>query len=138
MGAKPSNLVLVVDDETDSASAAAVLLRNEGYSPKVANSYAEAIAFARRVDLLVITDIGPTEVSGERLLNEIRGFYPVRSIAVTGWCEGEIYAIPARSSFDRWLLKPVSMERLIGAVSELLQAGPYADGSKGPSLGVGR
>jgi len=130
MGAKPSNLVLVVDNKTDSATAAAVLLGNEGYNPKVANSYAQAIAFARncRIDLLIITDIGRTEGSGERLLNEIRGFYPVRSIAVTGWCEGEIYAIRARSSFDRWLLKPVSMERLIGAVSELLEAGAYSDG----------
>ena len=119
-----SAMVLIVDNHADSGAAAARALSYDGHSARAVANHVDALEFARncRVDLL-IADIGTAGSSGEELLSDIRALYPIGSIAVTGWGDGETYARRGRSEFDRWLFKPVSTDDLLTVVAEVLLHG---------------
>ena len=117
--------ILVVDDDADSASVLARLLRRDGYEVRVAISMAEAshCAVAWRPDFL-ISDVKLTDGDGCELLRRVRRVYPVRAIAVTGYV-GEPFEQQCRDAgYERVLAKPFRFEQVQAAIEFQLPAAP--------------
>lgn len=120
--------VLVVEDHEDTALLTSRILRADGYEVAVAHGYEPALSVARanRFDALVC-DLGLPDGDGCRLLAEVRSLYPVRAVAVTGYGQPLDRARCEAAGFDRFLLKPVSLDQLRAAVDGATQDLPCHD-----------
>lgn len=117
--------VLVVDDNLDSCVWMTCLL--ELYGIEVHSTFTVHQALAAFVELrpdLVISDIALPGEDGYSLLRQIRQIEdrldkstPV--IAVTALEELEARFSESEARFDKWLLKPVDIDELIGAIAYL-------------------
>ncbi len=127
--------VLLVDDERNVLRAWVQALRLAGLNVDTAVSGKEALAKCDEIpfDVVVVDFIMP-QMSGVELLERIRKKLPfVRSIIVSGKIDGSVEEQDIRAQIreeveaDIYLHKPLSNERLIGAVSALAQAGDDKD-----------
>lgn len=121
--------ILVVDDNTDSAEALALLLRLKGHETQVAGDGAEALSAAGnfRPDVALL-DVGLPVMSGHEVARRIRAEpwgKEMILIALTGWGQEEDRRKSAEVGFDHHLVKPVDVPGLL----ELL-VGPQR--SRGP------
>ncbi|WP_375471912.1 response regulator [uncultured Nostoc sp.] len=117
--------VLVVDDDLDSCVWMTYLL--ELYGIEVHSTFTVHQALAAFVELrpdLVLSDIAMPDEDGYSLLRQIRQIEdrldkstPV--IAVTGLGELEARFPKSQARFDQWLLKPVDIDELVGAIAHL-------------------
>ncbi len=108
--------ILVVDDNRDSASTLAILLRLMGNVTKTANDGAEAVEAASdfRPDV-VLLDIGLPIFDGYEACRRIRqqpGGAEMVMVAVTGWGQDEDRARSSEAGFDHHLVKPVDQATL--------------------------
>ena len=108
--------ILVVDDNRDSASTLAILLRLMGNVTKTANDGVEAVEAASdfRPDV-VLLDIGLPILDGYEACRRIRqqpGGAEMVMVAVTGWGQGEDRARSSEAGFDHHLVKPVDQATL--------------------------
>ncbi len=108
--------ILVVDDNRDSASTLAILLRLMGNVTKTANDGAEAVEAASdfRPDV-VLLDIGLPILDGYEACRRIRqqpGGAEMVMVAVTGWGQDEDRARSSEAGFDHHLVKPVDQATL--------------------------
>jgi CheY-like chemotaxis protein len=116
--------ILVVDDQADSASALARLLRHESHRVKVAHTVAGAVALAagaQPIDLL-ISDIGLPDGNGCDLLLHLREHYrrqDLSAIALTGHGEEHWLEECQRAGYRHFLVKPVVFQDLLKSIAEL-------------------
>lgn len=108
--------ILVVDDNQDSASTLAILLRLMGNVTKTANDGLQAVEAASdfRPDV-VLLDIGLPQIDGYEACRRIRrqpGGNEVVMVAVTGWGQDEDRIRSSEAGFDHHLVKPVDQATL--------------------------
>jgi two-component system NtrC family response regulator len=107
--------ILVIDDEAAQRDAIAGFLRKKGFSLATAASGHEGIAHVREhhVDL-VLTDYKMPDITGEDVLQEIRGINPtIPVVVITAYGSIErAVGIMKKGAFD-YVQKPVDLEELL-------------------------
>jgi two-component system CheB/CheR fusion protein len=115
--------MLVVDDDSETASAFAALLQLEGALVATAHDGEDALALLERnhVDLLVC-DISMPGMDGYELMGQVRTnprLAQLPAIALTGYTVGADDQRARASGFDLTLTKPVSLDALIAAAEQV-------------------
>jgi PAS domain S-box-containing protein len=117
--------VLVADDNVDSATSLAMLLRLMGNEVHTAHDGLQAVAVARDLQPdLALLDIGMPKLNGYDTCQRIReesGGRKVLLVALTGWGQDEDIRRSHLAGFDRHLVKPVepaALEKLLGSMAE--------------------
>ncbi len=108
--------LLVVDDNEDSASTVAELLKMSGNEVSVAHDGTSAVerTASFRPDV-VLLDIGLPDINGYEVARRIRRLEGVRQpilIALTGWGQQQDKQAAAQAGFDHHWTKPVDPARL--------------------------
>jgi len=119
MKQQSAKVVLVVDDDADSAETLCELLCIEGYDASHALSGGAALSAvaARRPDAVVL-DIGMPDVNGFEVAKAIRASadgHLVRVIALSGYSR-PASMIELTEVFDEYLVKPVDFAQLARAI----------------------
>ena len=108
--------VLVVDDNTDAAESAGVLLRLWGHDVRLAFNGPEALEAAATFNPeVVLLDIGLPGMNGYEVARHLRSrphSLGITLIAVTGYGQESDRMRTAEAGFDRHLTKPVDPEQL--------------------------
>jgi CheY-like chemotaxis protein len=108
--------VLVVDDNADSATSMALLLKLDGHDVKMAHDGPAALACAKAFrPQVILLDIGLPGMSGYEVARELRrdeSFANVTLIALTGYGQAEDRRKSKAAGFDHHLTKPVDDEAL--------------------------
>jgi len=106
-----SRRILVVDDNRDSATTLALLLKMTGNETKTAFDGMEAIATAEKFQPdVILLDIGLPKMNGHDTCRAIRSQAwgnDMLIIALTGWGQEEDRRKTAEAGFDNHLVKPV-------------------------------
>jgi two-component system, chemotaxis family, CheB/CheR fusion protein len=115
--------MLVVVDDSETASAFAALLELEGALVATAHASDDALALLERnhVDLLVC-DISMPGMDGYELMGRVRAnprLAQLPAIALTGYTVGTDDERARASGFDLTLIKPVSLDALIAAAEQV-------------------
>src|ERR1700687_6137184 len=125
--------LLVVDDDSETASAFAALLQLEGALVATAHNGKQALALleGNHVDLLVC-DISMPGMDGYELIAQVRAnprLAQLPAIALTGYTAGADDKRARASGFARSLPKPVSLDTLIAAEQVFFWRGAHAGGT---------
>ena len=112
--------VLVVDDHVDCVISFGRLLQSLGHEVRAALNGREAIAYALafRPDVALI-DLTLPLIDGFGVAQRLRAMEETRGavlIAMTGWGTDEFSSQVNAAGFDLNLVKPVSVDTLIGAL----------------------
>lgn len=117
--------VLVVDDEPDSLELLAELLKEAGMLVDAAASVSQAFdaLMANRPDV-IISDIGMPYENGYSFLRNLRQVLPedggtIPALALTGFARPEDRERAFAAGFNLHLAKPIRIERVLQALSEL-------------------
>ena len=117
--------VLVADDNVDSATSLAMLLRLMGNEVHTAHDGLQAVQVAADLQPdLALLDIGMPKLNGYDTCQRIRaqsGGRKVLLVALTGWGQDEDIRRSHLAGFDRHLVKPVepaALERLLGSMAQ--------------------
>lgn len=117
--------VLVVEDHLDTARMLAQLLTRRGHVARSVNTIADALELVRQHPPdLVVSDISLPDGSGLDLMRELRALGITRGIALSGHGTPADLAKSAEAGFARHLVKPVDVQRLLGAIQELSHESP--------------
>jgi signal transduction histidine kinase len=113
--------MMVVDDNIDSASTLAFLLRSQNHQVMVAHDGYTALEIVEEFtpDIAVL-DIGMPGMDGYELARRLRDRYPdgkLQLVALTGWGGAEDRERTRRSGFDFHLVKPIRLEDLAEIMS---------------------
>jgi CheY-like chemotaxis protein len=131
--------VLVVDDHRDTADTLAEALSLSGYTARAAYDGSSALALARefRPDLAML-DIGMPGMDGYELARRLRAGPETAGthlVAFTGYGE-ELRRRHAEAAggatFEQYLVKPVDLAQVIGAIRRLLGTDASPPGAKEP------
>ena len=133
LGPASRRRVLLVDDNVDSATSLAMLLRLWGHEVRAVHDGSQALAAARafRPDVALL-DIGMPDMDGyevARLLRTQGGLNGTAFVALTGYGQENDRRRSAEEGFQTHLVKPVDPEALRRLLEELAGAG--APGHKG-------
>lgn len=113
--------VLVVDDNRDSATTLAMLLKISGYETKTASDGATAIeSTAEFKPEIILLDIGLPDMNGYDVCKKLRELTHdprPRIVAVTGWGADEVQDRGGENCFDGHLAKPVDLKTLQGLIA---------------------
>jgi CheY-like chemotaxis protein len=120
-GTKPRR-ILVVDDNADAAATVALLLDLEGHETRVAHAGEAALLEAEEFQPeVVLLDLGLPGLSGLEVARRLREQAPrpesLRLVALTGWGSEDDRRQAWEAGFDRHLVKPVELDKLLEAVS---------------------
>jgi DNA-binding response OmpR family regulator len=110
--------VLLVEDNEDSASALAELLRLADYEVQVAHSVQHALTLCDDVDL-VISDIGLPDGTGHDLMRQICARRRIPGIALSGYGTSDDERKSVEAGFDRHLVKPIEPHELLRILQTL-------------------
>jgi CheY-like chemotaxis protein len=112
--------ILVVDDHDDTLRSMTMLLTRLGYEVLAAESMTDALRIAeeRHFDIL-LSDIGLPDGNGLELLKKIRARRNVPALALSGFGMDEDIDRSRGAGFSDHLTKPVSIDRLQAAISQL-------------------
>jgi len=115
--------VLLVDDHADTLGASRDLLAELNCDVVAAASLREALAAAQRGPLdLVISDFALPDGSGLDLMRTLRDSYGLAGIAVTGYGMAEDIRRGREAGFVEHLVKPITLQRLEGAIDRFFAA----------------
>jgi len=116
--------VLVADDNVDSATSLAMLLRLMGNEVHTAHDGLQAVKVAADLQPdLALLDIGMPKLNGYETCQRIReqsGGRKLMLVALTGWGQDEDIRRSHLAGFDRHLVKPVepaALEKLLGSMA---------------------
>jgi CheY-like chemotaxis protein/two-component sensor histidine kinase len=122
--------ILVADDNTDAAETLTILLESMGHVVRQAHDGAAAVRVAAEFDAqLALLDIGMPNMNGYEACRQIRAQPGGRGrtlVAVTGWGQPQDLERAREAGFDRHLVKPVDMERLLQLISARLEGNAQA------------
>lgn len=118
--ARPPGRVLLVEDHEPTRTTLEALLRRRNYDVTTAGSLTAArlLASRERFDLL-ISDIGLPDGSGFELMREMKEGQSIRGIALTGYGMEEDISRSRNAGFFVHLTKPVMIQALDKALSQL-------------------
>jgi signal transduction histidine kinase len=122
--ARSGGRILVVDDNSDAAETLAEVLRMEGYEVRCADRGEAALnligEYAPQLGLL---DIGLPGIDGYQLAAMLRAdprAAGMKLVALTGYGRDNDRARALTAKFDEHLVKPVTVERLLEVLGQLL------------------
>ncbi len=117
----PNTRILLVEDHVDSAKGIERLLRLFGYRVRVETDGLAAVECAERfAPLAALIDLSLPTLDGFAVAERLRAMSTTRDsllIAMTGWSGDEHAARARQAGFDLHLVKPVSADSLIAALS---------------------
>jgi CheY-like chemotaxis protein len=118
--AQSKRCILVVDDHDDTLRSMKMLLTRLGYEVLTAENMTDALRIAeeRPFDIL-LSDIALPDGNGLELLKKIRARRNVRALALSGFGMDEDIDRSREAGFADHLTKPVSIDRLQAAISQL-------------------
>lgn len=117
--------VLLVEDHGDMLGAAQDLLSELSCQVVTAATLCEALAAAKAQPFdLVISDLGLPDGSGLDLMRALRDSYGLAGIAVTGYGMEDDVRRSRDAGFVDHLVKPITFERLAGAIESFFAARP--------------
>ena len=115
--------VLLVEDHLDSAMSIGRLLRLFGYEVHIATDGLEALRDARDfAPTAALIDLTLPTIDGFAVAEHLRERRATRDallIAMTGWATEEHTARAKEAGFDAHLVKPISVNALLGALEPL-------------------
>ncbi|RIK77619.1 MAG: hypothetical protein DCC67_12415 [Planctomycetota bacterium] len=119
----PARRILIVDDNRDSATSLAMLLKLKGNETHTAHDGVEALEQAARfLPEMVLLDIGLPRMNGLEVCRRMReqpwGKDTV-IVALTGWGQDADRRRSQAAGFDRHLVKPVDLQSLTEMLAEL-------------------
>jgi CheY-like chemotaxis protein len=117
--------VLLVEDDTDNASAIADVLRIHGYAVRVGGTVAEGLVLADEGFDVLVSDIGLPDGTGRDLMRQLSTRKPVKGIALTGYGMERDIERDKEAGFTRHITKPVEPTELLAAIDELAQKRRY-------------
>jgi DNA-binding response OmpR family regulator len=113
--------ILIVEDDTDSAISLARLLSLFGYEIRVERDGLAAVECARDfAPWAALIDLSLPTLDGCAVARRLRGYTETRDsvlIAMTGWGDDDHYVSSFQAGFDRYLIKPLTIETLMDALS---------------------
>jgi CheY-like chemotaxis protein len=121
--------VLVLEDHEDTRILLGILLRNLGFTVDATARVAEGLAaFQRRRPDLILCDLSMPDGDGFDFIARIRALPDetagtVPAIALSAFSGPKVVDRALRAGFNRHLAKPVSLDTLISAVTQLLRQG---------------
>jgi two-component system response regulator AtoC len=121
--ADPSRSVLVVDDEADIRSLLSDLLKEEGYSVRVAKTGEEALAaVAKDLPDLVMMDVKLPDQDGLSLLKQLKRQHPELEVIVMTAFGGSSTAIKAmeHGAYD-YVTKPFEIDDLLATLKRVFE-----------------
>ena len=115
--------VLIVDDNVSFRAQAARLCAAEGFSTVTAGSLSElAAVLATGTPDLALVDIELPQIPGHRLGALIRSRGDVPIVLVSALDEAHVRRLFEASDADGWICKPLTRDKLIGAVTRFVVA----------------
>ncbi len=111
----PPLLILVVDDNKDSANSMAMLLQLEGHEVLVAHDGREGVELAlRQRPRVILLDIGLPLLDGYQVCRSVRnaGVTETVIIAMTGYGQDTDRSRSLEAGFDAHLVKPIDLPAL--------------------------
>ena len=116
-------LVLIVDDNRDSADSLAMLLEITGNKTYMAHDGVEAVAAIEKYrPEVVLLDIGLPKLDGHEVCRRVRQQpwgKDIVVIALTGWGQEDDRRRSEEAGFNGHLVKPVDYDRLLELLGEL-------------------
>jgi DNA-binding response OmpR family regulator len=123
--------ILVAEDDRDIADLIAHYLRKQGWTPHIATSGDDALAYARRQPVdLVILDVMLPGLSGLEVCRVLRGDKATEAIPiimVTARAEETDRIVGLEIGADDYLSKPFSPNELVARVRALMRRSKRAD-----------
>jgi CheY-like chemotaxis protein len=115
--------ILVADDDPDTVTTFAMLLRQIGHHVETATNAKAALDLVRRtLPHLIFLDIGLPDMDGWQLApllrHELRD-RPFALVAVTGHADTESHVRSRKAGFDAHVAKPVDMSLLHSILNEM-------------------
>jgi DNA-binding response OmpR family regulator len=115
--------LLLVDDHVDTCTGMKMMLERRGYDISVAHSADQAAEKARSEHFdLLISDIGLPDRDGYELMSELHKSKGLLGIALSGFGAEADVSKARDAGFSEHLTKPISFERLEGAIRRLLES----------------
>ena|SRR2546423_3453175 len=112
--------ILVVDDHDDTLRSMKMLLTRLGYEVLAAENMTDALRIAEEQHFdILLSDIGLPDGNGLELLRKIRARRNVPALALSGFGMDEDIDRSREAGFADHLTKPVSIDRLQTAISQL-------------------
>lgn len=113
--------VLIVDDNVSFRAQAARLCAAEGFTTVSAGSLSElANVLATSTPDLALVDIELPQIPGHRLGALIRSRQNIPIVLVSALDEGHVRRLFEASDADGWICKPLTRDKLIGAVTRFV------------------
>ncbi len=115
--------ILVVDDNRDALEMLVAAFRDAGFHTVGATDGVEALAVAASLQPHVaLLDIGLPSLDGFQLARMLRTATPsgLRLVALTGYGQDQDMAAAREAGFEKFFVKPASVETLIQAINELV------------------
>jgi len=134
-GARASLRILIADDDRDTATTLAVILRDEGHEVNTVLRGDEVLEACRlmRPDV-VVADISMPGMSGYAIARELRqrhGTLAPLLIAISGvWTQAADRKMGEVAGFDHYLLKPCDPRELIPLLEAVASPGGLRDASR--------
>jgi CheY-like chemotaxis protein len=126
--------VLVVDDNAAFRTQAARLCAAEGFQTVSAGSLSElAAVLTTSTPDLALVDIELPQIPGHRLGALIRSRQNIPIVLVSALDEGHVRRLFEASDADGWICKPLTRDKLIGAVTRFVVARKRYDGEAAPA-----
>ncbi len=115
---------LIVDDDSNTREALAVLVGSEGFTTAQAGSVAEArIQLVRQRPDVVLMDLRLPDGSGMELFEEFEDPASIEKVLITGHASVETAIEALRLGASDYLTKPVNLQRLKSVLSRVPRTG---------------
>ncbi|HEU4889504.1 MAG TPA: response regulator, partial [Thermoanaerobaculia bacterium] len=115
--------VLIVDDNVSFRAQAARLCASEGFATVTAGSLSElASVLSTSAPDLALVDIELPQIPGHRLGALIRSRQNIPIVLVSALDENHVRRLFEASDADGWICKPLTRDKLIGAVTRFVVA----------------
>ncbi len=115
---------LIVDDDSNTREALAVLVGSEGFTTAQAGSVAEArIQLVRQRPDVVLMDLRLPDGSGMELFDEFEDPASIEKVLITGHASVETAVEALRLGASDYLTKPVNLQRLKSVLSRVPRTG---------------
>ncbi|HEY7694146.1 MAG TPA: response regulator transcription factor [Gaiellaceae bacterium] len=122
MTSRPTQSVLVVEDESSIASFVALYLKNAGYTVRTAATGNEALAqFQASVPALIVLDLMLPDIDGIEVCRRIRKSSDVPILMLTARDEDVDKIIGLEVGADDYLTKPFNPRELVARVKSILR-----------------
>jgi PAS domain S-box-containing protein len=117
--------ILLVEDNKDTLTYLATVLRKRGHQVVAADCFAAALATVKAAETpfdLLISDIELPDGDGLQLIREIKHIEPMAAIAMSGFGAEEDLQLSREAGFFDHLTKPIDLKRLDEAIRSAIAA----------------